>query len=121
MEEARPACVGRAGLLLHHPMDGDEMAEVRLAGVLHLLDPLAEEEGRHWLVERVGHGGLRACSTPIRRSRVGGMRSGRGCETGPDDDPLVSLSSASCIRKRTASAAPGHPEIGFSRSMKAMP
>ena len=47
-----------------------------------------------------------------RRSRVGSMRSGRGCETGPDDDPLASLSSASCIRKRTVSAASGHPEIG---------
>ena len=45
-----------------------------------------------------------------RRSRVGSMRSGRGCETGPDDDPLTSLSSASCIRKRTVSAASGHPD-----------
>ena len=46
-----------------------------------------------------------------RRSRVGSMRSGRGCETGPDDDPLASLSSASCIRKRTVAAASGHPDL----------
>jgi hypothetical protein len=43
------------------------------------------------------------------------MRSGRGCETRPEDDPLVSLSSASCIRKRTVSAASGHPEIGATK------
>jgi hypothetical protein len=37
-----------------------------------------------------------------RRSRLGGMWSGRGCKTGPDDDPLASLSLASRARKRTA-------------------
>jgi hypothetical protein len=53
-----------------------------------------------------------------RRSRVRSMRSGRGCETGPGDDPRASLSSASCIRKWTVSAASGHPEIGATKPCK---
>ena len=53
-----------------------------------------------------------------RRSRVRSMRSGRGCETGPGDDPRASLSSASCVRKWTVSAASGHPEIGATKPCK---
>src|SRR4051794_926286 len=104
MEEARPTRVGRAALLLHQSMDGDEMAEVRLAGVLHLLDPLAEEEGRHLLVARVVHGGLRACVTPIV-DRGTETRGG----TGPDRAALPSLSPASGVRKPPVLAALGEP------------
>src|SRR5262249_30681144 len=53
VEHAGPAQFLVASLGRHEPIDGDQMRQVRLAGVRHLLDPQPDQEVRQFLVASV--------------------------------------------------------------------